>query len=210
MTQMCARADDSDVALQLRQLSAICDRLESAVSRLDRRVDALDGVSSGRVGIVHEVMAVVFDLKCVGLYNFVVKDRETDTAYAERVKALLYELGFRSESAAVHRVQRRSKFTTMVAWTDARHAQSVLDGSPRFRPDHWLRGPDQNTEMSSVLIRLKDACLAVRSGSDRVAGGGFVHVTRWQKNGSAPHTDRTQPQAPGRGRAPTGLEQRLL
>ena len=56
---------DSDVAMQLRQLSAICDRLESAVSRLDRRVDALDGVSSGRVGIVHEVMAVVFDLKCV-------------------------------------------------------------------------------------------------------------------------------------------------
>ena len=64
--------------------------------------------------------------------------------------------------------------------------------------------------MSSVLIRLKDACLAVRSGSDRVAGGGFVHVTRWQKSGSAPHTDRTQPQAPGRGRAPTDLEQRLV
>ena len=96
------------------------------------------------------------------------------------------------------------------AWTDARHAQSVLDGSPRFRPDHWLRGPDQSPAVSSVLIQLKDACLAVRSGSDRVAGGGFVHVTRWQKIGSAPHTDRTQPQAPGRGRAPTNLEQRLL
>ena len=201
---------DIDVSLQLQQLSAICDQLGSAVSRLDRRIDALDGVSSGRVGIVHEVMAVVFDLRCVGLYNFVMKDRETDAAYAERVKRLLYELGFRSESAAVHLVKRRSKFTTMVAWTDARHAQSVLDGSPRFRPDHWLRGPDQNPAVSSVLIQLKDACLAVRSGSDRVAGGGFVHVTRWQKNGSAPHTDRTQPQAPGRGRAPTNLEQRLL
>ena len=95
----------------------------------------------------------------------------------------------------------------MASITDARHARSVLDGSSRFHPDHWLKGPDQNSEISSVLIRLKDAFLAVRNGSDRIGGGGFVHVSRWQR-GSAP--DRTQPQAPGRGRVPSQLEQRLL
>ena len=138
------------------------------------------------------------------------KGGESDAAYSDRVKLLLGELGFRTEVAAIDRISLVGKVTTMISFNDAAMAQHVLGSAFKFRPDHWLQGPEKRDEIASVLIQLKDSCLAYarRERVPRVRENGFVHVSRWQR-GSA--QGQSQPaRAPAAAPARSGLAQRLV